>query len=67
MISHMDTICSWLFLNTLKPSFNNVLNFLKASDSKPPNTSTYSKVNLNGAASNPTDPGELDNIKPKSM
>lgn len=46
---------------------NNARNFSNSGDRAPPSTSTYSCVSLKGADSNPTEPGEFESIKPKSM
>lgn len=43
------------------------LNSSNGGDVTPPSTSIYSCVNLKGAASKPTEPGELDSMKPKSI
>ncbi|KAH3682236.1 hypothetical protein WICPIJ_006794 [Wickerhamomyces pijperi] len=51
--------------SSLKASFVSCLNLKNGSPSKPPNNSTYSKGNLKGAASNPTEPGEFEILVPK--
>lgn len=60
-------IRSQCFRAASNPSRNNCLNIKNDSELTPPRTSMYSGGNLNGAASNPMFPGELESIKPKSM
>lgn len=60
-------IRSACFLAALKARLNSTLNSRNFSPSNPPRTSMYSWGSLNGAISNPSDPGEFDSMKPKSI
>ena len=67
MSSTIVTILSQCFRAASNPSWKSLRNSRNGSPSTPPNNSTYSRGNLNGAASNPMFPGELDSMNPKSI